>query len=197
MARAQAPVRTVAPAATPVSLAEAKEHLRVDHTAEDTLIQIYLDAAVSALDGWSGQLGRALVTQTWRQDFDAFPPSDMLRLPFPDAQSVSVAYTDENGSDQTLATSEYHLVQDYTSSAIELAENSTWPNTDDVPDAVRVTTVVGYGDAADVPADLKAAILIHIGHMYENRESVSMGVSPATTPLAYNFLISKYRRLGG
>lgn len=169
----------------------------MDHTDEDNIIQIYLDAATEALDGWSGTLGRCMVTQTWRQDWDAFPPSDILRLPFPDVQSVSVAYTDENGSDQTLASSEYNLIHDYRSSAIELADGSVWPNTDDVPDAVKVTLVAGYGNAADVPNDLRAAILIHIAHLYEHRTSVVVGTSAIDTPMAYDFLVSKHRRTGG
>jgi uncharacterized phiE125 gp8 family phage protein len=73
MRHAQKPIRTVAPASTPVSLSEAKAHLRVTSSAEDAVIQMYLDAAVSYLDGWAGVLGRCMVTQTWAQTFSDFP----------------------------------------------------------------------------------------------------------------------------
>lgn len=54
--------RITAPTIEPITLAIAKAHLRVTHTAEDTLIPIYISAAVSKLDGKDGLLGRAMVT---------------------------------------------------------------------------------------------------------------------------------------
>jgi len=61
------PVRVTAPADRPVTLAEVKNHCRIDHSDDDTLVQSYIDAAVAHVEGWSGVLGRCLVTQTWRQ----------------------------------------------------------------------------------------------------------------------------------
>lgn len=194
---AQPPVRSVAPAETPVSLTEVKAHLRVDHTDEDSTITIYLNAAVEALDGWNGTLGRCMVTQTWTQDWPAFVSGDKIPLPFPDVQSVTLAYTDTLGASQTLASSKYHLIHDHLSSALELSDGSVWPNTDDLPNAVRITMVSGYGAASDVPADLKAAILLHVGHMYENRESVAVGTIASGLPQAYEFLVNKHRRVVG
>ena len=54
--------RITAPSVEPIDLATAKLHMRVTHTAEDTLIPIYISAAVAYLDGPDGVLGRALVT---------------------------------------------------------------------------------------------------------------------------------------
>src|SRR5690606_14090696 len=73
------PILVVAPKMTPVSLDEAKAQLAVEHGDDDALILGYIAAAVDHLDGWSGILGRALVEQEWRQDFDGF--SSTLRLP--------------------------------------------------------------------------------------------------------------------
>ena len=185
------PVRTAAPASNPVTLDEAKAHLRVDAADEDTLIGALIDAAVSHLDGWTGILGRCMVTQTWRQDYGNFA---WLRLPFPNVQSVTVAYTDENGDTQTLDAANYHLVNGVDRSEIILADGGSYPGTANIPDAVRVTMAVGYGEAAAVPAALKAAILLHVGHLYANREAV--GQSLATLPLAYEALTTPYRRVG-
>jgi len=190
---ALSPVRTIAPAVTPVTLAEAKAHLRVDHTDEDDLITALVGSATGQLDGWSGILGRCLITQTWRQDMPSFCS---VRLPFPNVQSVTVAYTDTDGSAQTLAASSYHLVNDAIGGAVVLADGASWPDTDPTPDAVRITLVAGYGLAADVPAPIKAAILLHIGHLYANREAVDVGQSVAAMPMAYDFLIAPYRRVG-
>lgn len=193
MIYAQTPIRTVAPAETPVTLAEVKAHLRVDSTDEDSLHQVYLDAAVAHLDGWSGHLGRCMVTQTWRQDFSDFPAGDELHLPFPDVSSVSVAYTDNNGDAQTLATSVYELVQGPRGSMLVLADNATWPNTDELTDAVQVAMVAGYGGASAVPSALKAAILLHVGSLNETRQMDSAGYTPT---MAYEALVGPYRWVG-
>lgn len=187
------PVRTVAPLVEPVTLDDAKAHCRVDGAEEDTLIAALISAAVGMLDGWSGTLGRCLVTQTWRQDFDGFA-GDVLRLPFPDVASVTVAYTDAAGAAQVLDAANYHLVNGDLGASILLADAGVWPSVAVVPNAVRITMVCGYGAADAVPAAIKAAILLHVAHLYRNREAV--GDTQAVLPLSYDALIAPYRRAG-
>lgn len=188
MAYPIAPVRTVAPAAAPVTLTEAKAHLRVTDTNEDTLIAAMIDAAVSHLDGWHGILGRCIVTQTWRQDLYDFPT--YIRLPFPDVQSVTVAYTDPAGADQTFAGSNYHLINTPGAGKIVLDDAASWPSVYDKPNAVRVTMVCGF---ATVPPALKMAILLHVGAMFENRAAAS---PVALMPFAYDALVAPFRVVG-
>jgi uncharacterized phiE125 gp8 family phage protein len=192
MIYAQKPVLVTPPSETPVSLTEAKAHLRVDHSDEDSEIEIYLKSAVSALDGLSGVLGRAMVTQTWRVDAARFP-GGILRLPLPDVSSVSVAYTDQNGSEQTLASSKYHVLNDAIGGILVLAENEVWPNTDEIPNAVRVTLTCGYGGKDEVPDDLKLAIRLHLAASYKYRESL---MDRAVKNPAYDEAISKHRMVG-
>ena len=189
------PVRTVAPAVDVVSLNEAKAHLRVEHTAEDTLITAMVAAATQHLDGWSGVLGRCLVTQTWRQAYSGFPAGSTLRLPLPDVQSVTLSYTDPAGAPQTVSAADYPLVNDVCGGAVVLASGASWPSAADRPDAVSATFVAGYGNAAAVPAPIKAAILLHVGTLYENRKSVTDDAM-AVLPLAYDALIAPYRKVG-
>lgn len=59
-------IRVTPPTTGIVSLDDAKVHLRVDHDHEDALIQAYLDAATSWVDGFDGVLGRCVMEQTWR-----------------------------------------------------------------------------------------------------------------------------------
>lgn len=190
-----APVRTVAPAADVVSLSEAKAHLRVEHTADDTLITGVIAAATQHLDGWAGVLGRCLVTQTWRQSFDDFPAAGLVRLPFPDVQSVTVTYIDADSAEQTLSAAGYHLINDACGGAVVLADGASWPSVATRPDAVSVTFVAGYGVASAVPAPLKAAVLLHVGTLYEHRDAVADGAL-TVLPLAYDALIAPYRRIG-
>lgn len=186
------PVRTVAPAASPVRLADAKTHLSVDHADEDVLIQAFIDAAVAHLDGWSGVLGRALVTQTWRQTYDAF--NDPLRLPMPAATIVSVTYVNPDGASVTLDAASYGLQADALGSFVEPAHGATWPTPRDQSGAVAVTFTCGEA-AESVPAPLKAAILLTVGDLYHNREGVIVGATVAENPTVAA-LIAPYRRVG-
>ncbi len=189
------PVIVTPPAATPVSLVEAKAHLRVDHADEDTLITSLIAAATAHLDGWTGILGRCLVSQTWRMAFDAFP-GEKIRIPLGPVISVdSVAYTDTSGDSQTVASSGYE-VDLYPLEAIIKAGDAGWPDTDDVVNAVRIQWTAGYADAAAVPDAIKSAMLMLIGHWYEHREAVVVGTTTVELPLAVASLLRPYRRVG-
>lgn len=188
------PVRTVAPASQIVTLAEAKLHLAVSNTDFDALIAGLISAATDHLDGYSGILGRALITQTWRQDFAGF--SGCMRLPVGNLLSVSsVSYYDVDNSQQTLSTDVYSALSDAIGPLLVLNSGSSWPATYPRQDAVRVTWTAGYGpSASDVPAAIKQAILLLVGHWYANREAVSAGGSPAELPMGVTALIDPFRR---
>ncbi len=190
---ALAPVRTVAPAETPVSLAEVKAHLRIDAAEEDTLLDSYLAAAVSRLDGWSGVLGRCLVTQTWRASFYEWPSDDKLRLPLAPAASIaSVKYTDAANAEQTVAGSNYTMAVDDLGPYVRLATTYVLPALyTERDDVVRVEFVAGYGAASAVPSAIKTAILFHCQALYE-RESDKRDRLMA----AHDALVAPFERIG-
>lgn len=175
------PIRTTPPATTPVTLFEAKAHLRVNHTDEDVLIESLIAAATEYLDGPTGILGRALVAQVWREDWGGFQASFPLRVG-PVQNVVSVSYTDDAGSAQTVSGA--RVVVSGGCYSVHPATGTAWPSGSDV----SIEYTAGY---ADVPAPLKAAILLHVGALYEHRESVS---ETALMPFAYEALITPYRR---
>lgn len=178
-----------APAESPVTLAEAKAHLAVTHSLDDTLIQLYIDAATSHLDGAEGTLGRCLVTQTWEWVADSFPASP-IRLPLPPLQSVtSVSYVDADGNTQVVDSSGY--VVDSANQPGWVVPVSGWPATGTTPNAAIVRFVAGYGDAADVPAAIKAAILLYVGDAYANREAAGEALveNPAALRLTRPFKV--------
>lgn len=194
----QKPVLVTGPATTPVSLSEAKAHCRVDTSDDDAVITQLISAATSHLDGYTGTLGRCLITQTWRFDCSGFPGGDRINLPLSPMQSVaSVTYKDGNGDTQTLSTGAYHVSEDASGSYVLLDDTASWPTTDEQPDAVSVTAVFGYGDAStDIPDAIKSALLLLIGHWFEHREAVTMGVSPSELPMAVKSLLAPFRAVG-
>lgn len=187
-----APVLVTPPASTPVSLAEAKLHLRVDGTDEDALITGLIDAAVSHLDGYAGVLGRCMVTQTWRQDFDRW--SKCLRLPVLAAAVSSVKVRSSEGTLSTVSSDDYALKQDARSSYVRFDDSYSYPGDLAQANGILIEFTAGYGNAAAVPAALKAAALLIVGHLYANREAV--GEALTELPLGVAALITPYRRVG-
>lgn len=190
-----APVLITAPAVVLVSASEAKAHLRVDHSEEDSLITSIVSAVTAHLDGWTGVLGRALVTQTWRQDYEAF--EDRLRLPlWPVASVTSVTYRDDEGADQTVSASNYTLLRDDLGAYVEIKPGLSWPEVGDHLAPVSVTYVAGQA-AADVPAAIKHAAYLMIGDLYRNRETAAIGVQATAIPMSatVNALLAPYRRV--
>lgn len=188
------PVLIKAPAEAPVSVSEAKAHCRVDVTDENNLLQALIAAAVTHLDGWSGILGRCLVRQTWRQDFDGF--AWCLRLPLaPAIEVTSVTYKDTAGAEQTVAAPSYQLLADERGPFVRFASTFSAPSLQTDRPAVSVTYAAGYGGPDDVPQAIKHAMLLLIGHWYENREAVVAG-SMSAAPMAVDALLTPFRRLG-
>lgn len=184
---------TVAPAAEPLTLAEAKAHLRVDSTSEDALITTLITVARQSAETFTR---RALITQTWALKFDAFP--DEITVPLPPLQSVtSIGYVDSDGAAQTLATSGYQVNTDTQPGRIKPAYGARWPATRaDTYGAVTVTFVAGYGAAGSaVPEPIRQAMLMQIGHMFERRETSIAGTIIAQVPMATEWLLWPYRDL--
>lgn len=172
------------PAAEPLTLADAKLHLRVDAdiTEDDGLIAALI---VTARQQAEHRTGRALVTQQWRLGLDRFA-DDSLDLPLPKLQSVqSVTYLDSNGNRQTLANTEYDVITDELVGRLIPAFGKTWPDCRIRPGSVQVSYTCGYGAASDVPQSIKAWMLLAIGAWYENREALTAGQPVAELPRCF------------
>lgn len=178
------------PATEPVSLVEAKAHLRVTGSDEDTLITALIAASREAAEH---ELGRALISQTWEKTLDMFP--EAIELPNVPVQSVtSLKYLDSDGAEQTLSSSSYTLdnASDSRPAWVTPAYGRTWPDTYAEVNAVKVRYVAGWANAATVPQAIKQWMLLNIGHWFENRESVNIG--NITSKLDYvDFLLDRYR----
>lgn len=135
-------VQIVPPTAEPISLAQAKRQLRVDHTDDDTFITALIAKARNYVEHFCDV---QIVAATFQQKWDCFPACSEVWLDKPPLQSVSsITYVDSAGTTQTLATSVYTVVTGERPGKIKLAYNQTWPTTRAQPDAVTVTFRAGY-----------------------------------------------------
>src|SRR5688572_29997630 len=85
MTRNRLLTRVSAPASEPLTLAEAKLYLRVDHTNEDALIGDMIVAARMTAESW---LKRSLISQAWKLSYDDGIP-DIVWLPMGPVSSIT------------------------------------------------------------------------------------------------------------
>lgn len=188
------PVLVAAPTSTPVNLADVKAQLDISYADKDSLIASLINAAVAHLDGWTGILGRCLVAQTWRQDFDRF--NSCLRLPLAPVISItSVKYDDASDVEQTISSANYTLQEDGLGPYVEFISTYSFPSIHVERPAVRVTYVAGYASADAVPAAIRHAMLMLIRHWFDNPSAVQVGNVVNVMPLAVDALLSSYRRV--
>src|SRR5690606_32364342 len=118
---------------------------------------------------------RALATATYELRMDDFDSS--IALPVAPVQSIeSIKYIDSDGVEQTVSTDVYTLDDDPDSPAIRLQYGQSWPVPRAEKNAVRIRFVAGYADdspGAPLPKALHQAMLLIIGHLYENRQDVT------------------------
>ena len=119
---------------------------------------------------------------------------DVILLPRPPIQSVtSIEYIDSSGATVTLDSEEYRVDTNSEPARITEAWGKSWPAVRDVINSVIITSDAGYGDnASDVPDDLRHAIKLMLGHLYENREQVTVEGVPRDIPRGLQALISPY-----
>ena len=185
---------------TPASLKaltvqEVKDYLRVDSSDEDTLLGVLIDAATQVAEHY---LGRFLLTTVIEEFYDFFPvyktgvdpfkgDRNIVYLSRGPVQSItSLKYVDGNGDEQTVSTDDYR--SDLVSEPARIMPDHGWYGTKDTVNAVIVRYTCGYTQASDVPANIKVALLLIIGEMYEKRVD-----SVHRLPTASEHLLNPYR----
>lgn len=208
-----------APSVEPLTLADAKTHLRVVDTSDDTYITSLITVARRAVEEFTR---RALITQTWRLTLDSFPGPGFksafedpwlntqfgpirlpnlrwyypIPLPRPRLISVSgVTYVDPAGVTQTLDPSQYQVDDQSEPARLLPTPNGDWPQTQQGSiNTVQVTYSAGYGaTAGTVEPMIVHAIRLWVGHLYANREPVAVGVSVEDMPKTIADLLWPHR----
>lgn len=137
---------------------------------------------------------RRLITQTWKMYLDFFPCRSWIEIPYSPLQSITnVQYVDRNGATQTLSSSLYNVSVARERGRIQLNVGQSWPLAAMQQDSVIITAVVGYGSARSaVPEPIKQAMLLLLGHWYNQREDVVFGVVGTKVPNTSQALLSPY-----
>lgn len=186
------------PATDPVTLDEAKAHLRVDFTDDDELIGLYIKAATQFVDGPRGFLGRALIDQTWDYFLEEHPVC-AIDLPLPPLiEVIGVFAIAGNGTETEWPAENYRV--DNASEPGRIVTATAWPS----PTygswyaTARVRYRAGYVDTQDIPQaavpfPIRAAILLHVGDLYRTRETSVIGEKLAALPWAAEQLLRPHR----
>lgn len=175
----------VTPPVEPVTLSEAKQHLRVDVPDDDALIQRCVASARRWAESYSR---RAFASQTWDVYYSAW--SAAFEIPLPPLQNVvSVSYRTSAGETLVVSPAVYLADTVAEPGRVLLAPGQSWPSVPLWPvNPVVIRAAVGY---ITVPDDIKAAILLLAGYLYENREQAAHPL-PKTLPFAAENLLMPY-----
>lgn len=185
-------VLTSGPAAEPVTVSEAKAHLRIDHNAEDVLIaslvltsRLHIEAALDI----------ALIRQGWRLHLDRWPPGAVV--PVPIAPLIAVGAIRVLGADGVpSAVPPLSYAADTTSRQPRIIRVGTsWPVPGQTVNGIEIDLVAGFGDTAqDVPQPIRQALLLLVAHWYEHRDPIEIGSEATVIPNGVSELLAPWRR---
>lgn len=146
--------RETNPSEEPVTLAEAKLFLRVDHTSEDAAISQMIRSAREVAEQI---LNRSLITQRWLCSIYGTPAHCVSLLYGPVGSIISVTFHDDAGNISTADADSYSLRDPFT---LEFANYPSAKQTDILYEAGMAANANGL-DAA-----LKQNILQHVAYLY-------------------------------
>lgn len=187
------------PAVEPVTLEQARLHLRLDAIdsnghPDDPLVEGLISAAREWSESFTGQ---TLAGIGYELRLDEF--TDSIELPVKPVREVTeITYVDADDVTQTVDPELYELSADPFAPILTAATTNGWPEGTDV----RISFTAGYLPEADssglpfVPASIRAAMLLIIGHLYANREETT-AQAMELLPMGVKSLLRPYRiRIG-
>ncbi|MDX3928867.1 MAG: head-tail connector protein [Shinella sp.] len=177
------------PLAEPITLAQARAHLRLDHGEEDALLEALVRAAREHLEA---ETGLVLISRTFRLYLDAWPRTRVIQIARGPVQSIeSVTVYDALGMPLEVDAAGFVLDGTARPARLYLPE---WPGPGRALNGIEIDFSAGFGEAGtDVPDTLKRAMLTHVAAMFELRGTVAAGDQPALVPAGYERLIAPFR----
>ena len=178
------------PAEEPVSLVEAKAFLKVDDSAEDALITTLSGAARLHIEGVTG---RALLAQSWRVVLDGWPDNRQVKLPVvPFMALTEISAYDAAGAAHELPLAQFMSEPDRLLLPADVAGMPVLRERQ----GLEIDYVAGFGtEPADVPADIRQALLLLVGYWFEHRDAVIVAGSGAVVPSGFDRMVAGYKRV--
>ena len=179
-------IQTMLPATEPISLAEAKAHLRLTPSDDDAYITKLIKTARQSIEA---QTGLGLISQGWSVFLDNWPEQGVIELPL--APVLDIADIKVYGDDDTFAIIDpAHYYEDKVSrpARIILRGSRSWAAPGRVANGIEILLTIGF---TSVPEPLREAILQLVGHWHETRGDETVDEKP----LALSQLIQPYREL--
>jgi uncharacterized phiE125 gp8 family phage protein len=179
-------LRLVAPPVDePITLEEAKAHLRVEHDEEDSQIQAWITSARMAAEN---DTKRVYVTQTWELVLNDLPQGGLIKIPPPVTPVQEILSIKVGGTEESLE----NFAIDIFNAQIVPKAGYALPKSNSPVSSIVVTFKAGFGEPESVPAPLKSAILLRVGHLYLHREAVGAS-NLSEVPMAVKHLELPYR----
>lgn len=172
-----------------ITIDQAKAHLRVEHDAEDSLITSLIASAFRHIENRTGQVfdkrdGMVMLA-------DRLPKgSEGLELQWTPVREVTeVSYLDPEGARTQLDSGAVDVEKREVYPVLYPATDTSWPDHRPQRGSIQITVNAGYEEC---PADVAAAALLIIGHLYEHREAVVIGTISSELPIGVEMLLAPY-----
>ena len=179
------------PATQPVSLAKAKEFLKIENNDDDDLVGDLITQAVSHIENIAGQ---KLITQDWRIFFDDLPRTGILEIPLaPIIAPIEVRYYDDQGDAQIVSAQDYEFDRHSIPARLWIKTPICMGHQ---LNGFEVDVQAGFGvSSIEVPGDIIRALLLTIAHWYEFRGAVHPADQPLSNPAGLGDLLAPYKRI--
>lgn len=186
------------PSALPLAAADLRRRLRIEETgdvdedaAENAFLGELIESGVAMIDGPDG-IGLAMMRQTWTLILDQF--ERVIRLPGSPIDGIAeVRYLDAGGTMKVVPASDYRLAKGAEPARVVPVPGASWPACPSGPGVIEIDYTLGAESADDVAPDLKTAIALNAGHLYEHREAVVQG-GVTEVPLGVSTILNRNRR---
>ena len=187
-------ILTTPPAVEPLSLAEAKEHLKVEVDVDDNLISRLITTARQHVEK---QIDKVMIDQTWLIYLSDWPGTSEVKLPVAPISAVNDLRTwSSDGIASTVDPSHYYADLADTPQRLVLRGSRIWLKPSQVANGIEIEVIAGYGpDGVSVPAPLRTAMLLLIAHWYENRQPDCAGAVGGSIATSLQSLLAPYKRV--
>lgn len=170
-----------------VPLAEVKARLGIRSNHRDAELERLLAAAQGQVEDYSGRLlTRRLYTQHCRR-FEPGEPIDIWVYPVHEIEALT--YQDPSGAAVPLADARLFAPEGGLARVFP-AVGAAWPAVG-TPADIQLKVDAGYED--DVPPQLVQAVLLLVGHWFENHEAVVVGTSAVELPMGVRDICEQFR----